>query len=185
MKVAGQKAQPFAGLHGGTGQHDAVHLLVPESGHRRRHCQIRLTGTGRAHADGDGVAHHGVHILLLADGLGLHGPALAGDADHVLSQLADALGLAAAAQPDDVAHMLLVDGLTLGAEGQQCLHGLFRQHHVFRLPGNNDLTAPIHHLHLKFRLQQPDILIKGAEQVDGLLHTFNADALFHIISLLS
>ena len=106
---------------------------------------------------------HRVHILLLADGFGLHGPSLAGDADHVLGQLADALGLAAAAQSDDVPHVLLVDGLALGAECQQRLYGLFRQHHVLRLTGDDDLAAPVHHLYLKLRLQQTDILIKGAE----------------------
>ena len=125
---------------------------------------------------------HRVHILLLTDGLGLHGPSLAGDADHVLGQLTDALGLAAAAQADDVADVLLVDGLALGAEGQQGLHGLFRQHDVLRLTGDDDLTAPVHHLHLEFRLQQADILIEGAKQIDGLLHAFNADSLFHMIA---
>ena len=101
---------------------------------------------------------------LLADGLGLDGPALAGDADHILGQLADALGLTGAHQPDDVAHMLVGDRLALIGQGQQRLHGLHRQHYVFRLAGHHDLAAAVHRLHLKFRLQEPDILVRRSRK---------------------
>ena len=75
--------------------------------------------------------------------------------------------------------MLVRDALALVGQRQQRLHRLHRQHHILRFAGNHELSAPVHHLYLKFRLQQADVLIEGAKQVDGLLHPFNADALFH------
>ena len=126
-----------------------------------------------------GLCEHRLHILLLADGLGLDGPAFGGDADHVLRQLSDALGLAAAAQADDVADVLLGNGLPLAGEGQQRLHCLGSHHHLLRLPGDPQLPVTVHHRHMEFRLQKPDIFIKRAEQIDGLFHSLDAYTLFH------
>ena len=70
-------------LHCGAGEDDAVDLLGPEGGHRRRHRQIGLAGAGGADAQGDHVLLDGLHILLLSQGLGLDGPPLGGDAQHL------------------------------------------------------------------------------------------------------
>ena len=51
LHVAGQEAQPFAGLHRGAGQHDAVHLAGLQHRHRLRHREIGLAGAGRADAE--------------------------------------------------------------------------------------------------------------------------------------
>ena len=88
--------------------------------------------------------------LLLTDGLGLDGAALGGDADHILGQFRHPLTLAAAAQADDIAHMLGVDGLAPGAESQQRLHRLGGQHHILHIAGDHQLAAPVHHRVIAF-----------------------------------
>ncbi len=46
-------------------------------------------------------------------------------------------------------------------------------------PGDPQLPVTVHHRHMEFRLQKPDIFIKRAEQIDGLLHSLDAYTLFH------
>ena len=49
--------------------------------HGSSHGKVGLARTGRTHAAGDGVLLDGLHVVLLAHGLGLDGLALGGDAD--------------------------------------------------------------------------------------------------------
>ena len=96
--------------------------------HRGGHCQIGLAGARRADAQGDGILLDGLHIPLLAQGLGLDGLSFGGDAEHVLGQGADLVLVARPHQVDDVAHILFVDGFPLGREGEQTLDGLHAVH---------------------------------------------------------
>jgi hypothetical protein len=185
LQVPGQEAQPLAGLHRRTGQDDAVHLLVPKRLHGGGHGQIRLAGARRAHADGDGVLQDGLDILLLTDGLGLDGPALGADAQYVAGELGDLGLLAAAHQADDVADVLLPDGLPPRREGQQGLDGLAGQHGVLRLALHPELPVPVHHRDGELLLQQADVLVKGAKNIHGLLQPLNADSLFQGITPVS
>ena len=126
----------------------------------------------------------GIHILLLPDGLGLDGTALGGDADHILGQFGNALRLTAAAQADHIAHMLSIDAFPFRRKRQQRLHRLGAQHHVLRLAGDADLPLTVGDDDLQLRFQQADILIERAKEIDGLLHSFDPDALFQLRSLL-
>ena len=56
---------------------------------------------------------------------------------------------------------------------------LVRQHGVLRLSGDAQLAFPVGDHHVKFRLDEPDVLIEGAEQVRGLLQTLDLYPLFH------
>ncbi len=178
LQVPRQEAQPLPGLHRGAGEDDPVHLLLPEGRHRRRHRQIGLARPGGAYADGDGVVFDGVHILLLADGLGLDGLALGGDAHHVPGELGDLPLVPRPHQFDDIAHVLLADGLPPGGQGKQALDGLHRPHHVLALAADLQIGLPVHHRNVQLLFDQADVLVKQAEQVDGLLHPLDADALF-------
>ena len=74
-EVAGQEAQPLAGLDRGPGEDDAVDLLGLQRLHRHRHRQPRLAGAGGADAEGDHVVADGVDVALLARRLGADRPA--------------------------------------------------------------------------------------------------------------
>ena len=54
-EVAGQEAEPLAGLDRGPGEDDAVDLLGLQRLHRHRHRELALAGAGRADAEGDDV----------------------------------------------------------------------------------------------------------------------------------
>ena len=68
-QVAGQEAEPFAGLDRGPGQDDAVDLLGLQGLHGERHRQIGLAGAGGADPEGDDVGGDGVDVALLPAGL--------------------------------------------------------------------------------------------------------------------
>ena len=182
LQIAGQEAQPLAGLHRRTGEDDAVHLLFPEGLHCRRHRQIRFAGTGGAYADGNGIFQHRRDIFLLAQRFRLHRAALGGDAQHIPRQLADLLLFAGADHVNDIADVLLSQRLPPGGQGQHGLHRFGGVHHVLRLAADPQLAVPVGHRHIKFLFQQADVLVKGAENIDCLLHPLNADPLFHAIT---
>ncbi len=70
----------------------------------------------RAHPQGDGVVPDGVYIPLLAHGFGLDGFPLGGDAEDVGGQGLDLVLVAGLHQLDQIADVLLVDGLSPGGE---------------------------------------------------------------------
>ena len=179
LQVAGQKAEPLARLDRGARENDAVDLPLAERRDRGGDGEIGLARASGTDADGDGILRNGVHILLLPDGLGLDGAALGADADDVLRQLADLLLLSRAGQSDDIADVLLVDGLAAVGERQKCGEGLAGEHGVLRLAVDAQLALAVGDGDVEFRLDEADILVKRAEEVDRLLQTFNADALFH------
>jgi len=68
--VAGQEAEPLAGLHCRTGEDDAVDLAARQGRHGHGHREERLAGAGRADPDRDRLAADRVHVALLVDRLG-------------------------------------------------------------------------------------------------------------------
>ena len=68
--VAGQEAEPLAGLDRRAGEHDPVDLAARQRRHGHRHGEERLAGAGRADADRDRLAADRVDVALLVDGLG-------------------------------------------------------------------------------------------------------------------
>ena len=54
-QVAGQEAEPLAGLDRGAGEDDPVDLAAAERGGGQRDREERLAGAGRADAEGDRV----------------------------------------------------------------------------------------------------------------------------------
>ena len=87
-------------------------------------------------------------------------------------------------QIDDVAHVLLGDGLLPGGEGQQALQGLYPVEYILRLAGNLQLRVPVHHRHMELVLNNFDVLVEGAKYVNGVLHALQADGLFDQIAAL-
>ena len=65
-EVAGQEAQPLAGLDRRAGEDDPVDLAGLQRLHGQGHGQVGLAGAGRADAEGDDVGGDGVGVLLLA-----------------------------------------------------------------------------------------------------------------------
>ena len=74
--VAGQKAEPLAGFHRGTRQHDAIDLFALEKLHRLRDRKPGLAGAGRAGGEDQRMALERTHIGILPGGARAH-PALA------------------------------------------------------------------------------------------------------------
>ena len=68
--VAGQEAEPLAGLDRGPGEDDAVDCLRLQGLHRERDREVALAGTGRPDRERHGVVAHRVDVALLARGLG-------------------------------------------------------------------------------------------------------------------
>jgi hypothetical protein len=54
-QVAGQEAEPLAGLDRRPGEHDAADLVALEGIDRAGHREVGLAGAGRADAEGDVV----------------------------------------------------------------------------------------------------------------------------------
>src|SRR5207247_5342378 len=91
-QVAGQEAEPFAGLDRGPDEDDPADLALRERGDRERHRQVGLTGAGGADREGDRVLADRVDVVLLVDRL--RRDLLAAVApDDVLEDVADVLGL--------------------------------------------------------------------------------------------
>ena len=72
VKVARQKTERLAGLHGGAGENQPGHPAVAQRRERHRHRQIRLARARRPDANGDVVLADGVEIFFLADRFGGH-----------------------------------------------------------------------------------------------------------------
>ena len=142
------------------------------------HGQVGLAGARRADAQGDGVLLDSVHIPLLAQGLGLDGLALGGDAEHIPGDVVDVLLVARLHQIDDVADVLLGDGLLPPSQAQQALDRLDGVKDVLRLPGDLELVVPAHHRDVQLVLNELDVFVKRAEDVDDILNALDADGLF-------
>ncbi len=182
LQIAGQKAQPLPCFHSRTGQDNAVHRALPEGGHGGSNRQIGLAGTRGADADGDGVLHDGLHVVLLTYGLGLDGLSLGGDAHHILRHLRYLGVVALVDQGNEVAYPLLVDGLALGGQGQQPLqraHGLIRH---FLVPGDPEVCPPVHYPDVQGFLNPFDIFVKRAKHRDQVFHPFGVDDSFNHFS---
>ena len=68
-QVAGQEAEPLAGLDRRAGEDDPVDLARAERGGGHRDGEEGLAGAGRADAEGDGVVADRVDVALLVDRL--------------------------------------------------------------------------------------------------------------------
>ena len=105
----------------------------------------------------------GADVGGLTHRLGLDGLPGGGDADHVPGQIVDLLLLSLEHQLEDVADVLLVDGLSPCAQGEKGLDGLLRIHDLLRFPGNAQFFLSDDDLHVQFPFDQADIFVKGAE----------------------
>ena len=180
-QVAGQEAQALAGLHRGAGEDDPVHLPAAECGNRRRHGQVGLAGAGGAHADGHGVLQDGLHVFLLAHGLGLDGLALGGDAHHVPGHLLHLVVVALADEGDEIAHLLLVDGLPLCGKQKQTVYSPASLLHLLGLAGDFELGVAIGDADVEGLLNAFDVLIEGTEHADDLFHALGVDDSVHVM----
>ena len=178
LQVARQKAQPLARFDCGARQDDAVDRLGAESRDGFRHGKIGLAGTGGADADGDGVFLDGFQIILLADGLCLDRTALGRHADDILGHLADLILVAGVHKADEITHLLLVDLLALGRERKQRFDGAAALVGGFLVAGDLQLVVPVRDLYAEGLFDLPDILVKGAENVDQLLDALGVDGSF-------
>ena len=68
-QVAGQEAEPLAGLDGGAREDDPRHLALVQRGDRERHREVGLARAGGADPEGDRRAPDRVDVALLRDGL--------------------------------------------------------------------------------------------------------------------
>ena len=164
LQIAGQKAQALPGLHRRSGQNDPVHSPLPESGYGGGHSQVGFAGTGRTHTHGDGVLLDGLHILLLAYGLGLDGLALGRNTDHITGHLGNLVVISRLDQGDEVSDLLLIDDFSLGGQGHEALDGAGRLVRRLLLTGDFQIRAPVQDLDPKLLLNAMDILIQGAER---------------------
>ena len=90
--VAGQEAEPLAGLDRGAREDDPPDLAVGERRDGERHREVRLAGAGGADREGDRVLADRVDVALLVDRL--RRDLLAAVApDDVVEDLAEVLGL--------------------------------------------------------------------------------------------
>ena len=69
LHVAGQEAQPLAGLHRRAGQHDPVHPAGLQQRHPLGHREVGLAGAGRADAEHHLVPRQHVHVGAPARGV--------------------------------------------------------------------------------------------------------------------
>ena len=67
-EVAGEEAEPLAGLDRRPHQHDLLHLPAAQQAHRPADREVRLAGAGRADADHHVVAAHRLDVAPLAIG---------------------------------------------------------------------------------------------------------------------
>ena len=182
LQVAGQEAQPFPRFHRRAGEDNAVHRALPEGGYGGGDRQIGLAGTGGADADGDGVLHDGLHVVLLTHGFGLDGLSLGGDADNVLRHLRHLGVVSLVDQGNEIPYPLLVNGFALGGQGQQPFqraHGLIRH---FLVPGDPEVCPPVHHPDVQGFLNSFDIFVKRAKHRDQVLHPLGVDDSFNHFS---
>ena len=73
VEVARQEAELLPRLDGRTREDDASDFLLAQRVDGHRHREVRLAGTGRADAEGDGVLADRVDVVLLTGGLGTDG----------------------------------------------------------------------------------------------------------------
>ena len=84
-QVAGQEAEPLAGLDRRAGEDDPLHLTGLQRLHGHRHRQPRLAGAGGPDAERDDVVADRFDVALLAGGLGSHLAPL-GAAQHLVGE---------------------------------------------------------------------------------------------------
>ena len=179
----GRKAQPLAGLDGGAREDYPVHLLAPESADRLGHGEVGLARAGGAYPEGDGVLVHRVDIGLLAEGFGLYRLALGGDAHDVAAELAY-LGLAPLAHElEDIPHVLRVYGLSAARELQKPVYGLLGGHDVLGLAGYAQLVVAVRHRDAELAFDNPQVLVKGAEDAYDVLHAvYRHSPFYHLFA---
>ena len=95
-----QKAEVLPRFHRGTCQHNAPHLAREQCAHGLGHCQVCLTGAGRADPEDHNRAFNGLDVAALPWGLRVNGVAVSSD-DVIGSVLAGAR-LRSGQQPDGV-----------------------------------------------------------------------------------
>ena len=173
LKVAGQKAEAFPRFDGGTGEDDAVDLLGTESGDGGGNGEIGLAGTGGADAEGDGVFRDSIALRFLAKRLWLDGLALGGDADDVPGKLVYLRLLSLGDELEDIADVLRVDILTLRGKGEKTVDGLFGEHDALLLAADMDHIITVKHLDAQFIFNNAQVLVKGTEHADDMLHPFD------------
>ncbi len=66
-----------------------------------------------------------------------------------------------------------------GRQAQQLCHGVLGLEHMIRLAANFQVFIPTYDAYAIFRLQQADIFVKRAEEVDHLFQPLDADILFN------
>ena len=100
------------------GQNNAVDALLPEGCDGGCNGKIGFARTGGTDANRNGIFLNGLHIALLAKGLCLDRLSLCGDADHIFCHLSDLFFIPRAYQINQIANLLLVNGLPFGRKGQ-------------------------------------------------------------------
>ena len=106
----------------------------------------------------------------MPQGLSLNWLAFGGDTDYIAGQLNNLILSSFLYQLDDVAHILFIDDLSLGSQGHQilnCLDGINDPLWVFICHFEYRVSAYCRNPH--FMLDNADIFIKGAKDIDGLL----------------
>ena len=72
-----------------------------------------------------------------------------------------------------------MDALPPGRQADEPLDHLGGIGHRRILSADFQLVVPAHHPDPQLLLDEADVLIEGAEDINGVLHPFNADCLFH------
>jgi len=81
VEIAGEEAQGFAGLHGGSGKDDAGDLVFAEGEDGHGHGEVGFAGAGGAYAQSEVVFAGGLDVAFLADGFGGDGGFAGGGLD--------------------------------------------------------------------------------------------------------
>lgn len=123
--------------------------------------------------EGDGVFRDSVAVSFLAKRLGLYRLALGGDADNIPGKLVYLSLFPLGDELEDIADVLRVDILTFAARVRRTVDGLFSEHDALLLAAYMDHIITVKHLDAQFVFNNAQVLVKGAEHADDMLHPFD------------
>ena len=172
-KIARQKAQLFAGFHGGAGEDDAFDFLVLHRNHRHGDSKIRFARTGGPHGEGTGVLLNRVHVGFLAQRFAFYLPSAAGDRDHIAHDFADAIRVALRRQPDCIADARAIYRFAAADDFAHFFQRQLCQCHLLRFAGQQNFRTVRLNFYVQLLAEHGKVFLAEAEQADKFLSGFD------------
>ena len=173
LKIAGQKAQLFAGFNRGAGKNYLLYLLVLICQYGHCNGKICFARAGGANAEHYRIALERIHIFLLAKRFALYSPALGGEGHNVAFKLSNKVRVSFFCQINGIAYTAAVHVFAATHGYKQLVHNRFGKLRCLGGAFNAYAVARGNYTRTGFGAYYLQVFIEHAEKLYHLVHRFN------------